>query len=262
MGLLNLVSAAARNLFMSVPRRKYLGMLLSAAEMRPAEREAPRIPGVGRAPVVLMSDAVLPMSIDCVKLRLRSCCNAVLCPGAEFLQIHRFDGATPHQPAAQSPVAPLPPGPAGRPVRRFHRSMTKPSPVPTTARPEEDEAPHSPKSRRACKSEKHMERNMRVDRVCSGAQSTGSGHESHRPPSWHRPALPARKHPLPSETGRPGRAIPLRCSSEWFCRAASPCHVHGTAKTPRRPPSTFSQTLMRMGLSVRTSQHVSRVLFL
>lgn len=82
-------------------------MLLSAAEMRPAEREVPRIPGVGRAPVVLMSAAVLPMSIDCVKLRLRSCCNAVLCPGAEFLQIHRFDGATPHQPAAQSPVAPL-----------------------------------------------------------------------------------------------------------------------------------------------------------
>lgn len=82
-------------------------MLLSAAEMRPAEREAPRIPGVGRAPVVLMSAAVLPMSIDCVKLRLRSCCNTVLCPGAEFLQIHRFDGATPHQPAAQSPVAPL-----------------------------------------------------------------------------------------------------------------------------------------------------------
>lgn len=74
---------------------------------RLAEREAPRIPGVGRAPVVLMSAAVLPMSVDCVKLRLRSCCNTVLCPGAEFPQIHRFDGATPHQLAAQSPVAPL-----------------------------------------------------------------------------------------------------------------------------------------------------------
>ena len=82
-------------------------MLLSAAEMRPAEREAPCIPGVGKAPVVLMSTAVLPMSIDCEKLRLRSCRNTVLCPGAEFLQIHQFDGATPHQPAAQSPVAPL-----------------------------------------------------------------------------------------------------------------------------------------------------------
>ena len=84
-----------------------MGMLLPAAEMQPAEREAPRIPGVGKAPVVLMSTAVLPISIDCVKLRLRFCCNTILCPGAEFLQIHRFDGATPHQPAAQSPVAPL-----------------------------------------------------------------------------------------------------------------------------------------------------------
>ena len=84
-----------------------MGMLLPAAEMQPAEREAPRIPGVGKAPVVLMSTAVLPISIDCVKLRLRSCRNTVLCPGAEFLQIHQFDGATPHQPAAQSPVAPL-----------------------------------------------------------------------------------------------------------------------------------------------------------
>ena len=139
MGLLNLVSAAARKLFMSVPRREYRGHAPPpAAEMRPAERGAPRIPGVGKAPVVLMSAAVLPMSIDCVKLRLRSCCNTVLCPGAEFLQIHRFDGAT------------------------------------------------------------------------------------------------------------PGFAERRRC------------HVHGTAKTPRRPSSTFSRTSMRMGLSVRTSQHVSR----
>lgn len=77
---------------------------------------------------------------------------------------------------------------------------------------------------------------MRVDRVCGGAQSIGSGHGSRKPPSWHRPALPARRRPLPSEnrSARTRRSVPLRCSSEGFCRAASPCHVHGTARTPRR----------------------------
>ena len=51
---------------------------------------------------------------------------------------------------------------------------------------------------------------MRVDRVFGGAQFIGCGHGSREPPLWHRPAPPARRRPLPSETGRPGRAVPFR----------------------------------------------------
>ena len=144
-------------------------MLLPAAKMRHAKRETPRIPGAGKAPIVLMSDAVLPhvywlreasASILLQRsslswrgvpsdpsIRRRDAAPAGRVKSSRAASVRRvFPQGTGFPGRIQSP------GPAGRPLRRFHRSMAKPSPIPTTARPEEDEAPHNPKSRRACKS--------------------------------------------------------------------------------------------------------------